>query len=312
MATSGSVDFNRTRDQIIEGAMRLVEAIASGETPAADETADAADALNQMVKAWQAQGIHLWTMTEGTLFLTKGTAKYTLGPSGDHATTSYAETTLSAAASNTDTTLTVTSITGMTASDNIGIVKDDGTFHWTTISGSPSGSTVTLATAIDGAAASGNTLYTYTSKIDRPLKIIDARREDSNQQEIPFSDILTRDEYFDLPDKTTTGLSHQGYYDPQLTNGVLYLWPAPSSIDDIINFTFTRPLEDFDAATDNPDFPQEWISALKFNLAVEIAPEYGVTIEKQLNLKGMAKDKLDQVLGFDTEVSVYFAPEEFW
>lgn len=311
MASSGSVDFNRTRDQIIEGALRLVEVIASGETPANDEIQDASDALNQMVKAWQAQGIHLWTMTEGTLFLTQGTAKYTLGPSGDHATSSYVETTLSAAASASDATLTVTSITGMTASDNVGIVKDDGTFHWTTISGSPSGLTVTLATVIDGAAASGNTVYTYTSKIDRPLKIIDARREDSNQQEVPFSDILTRDEYFDLPNKTASGLSSQGYYDPQLTNGVFYLWPSPSSIDDIINFTFARPFEDFDAASDNPDFPQEWLSVLKFNLAVEIAPEYGVSIEKQLNLKGMAKDKLDQVLGFDTEASVYFTPEEF-
>ncbi len=312
MATSGSVDFNRTRDQIIAGALRLIEAIAAGETPSAEEVTDATEALNMMVKEWRAQGLHLWATAEATLFLTKGTAKYTLGPNGDHATSSYAETTLSAAAENTDPTLTVASITGMTASDNIGIVKDDGTFHWTTISGSPSGSTVTLASAIDGDAASGNTLYTYTSKIDRPLRIFSARREDASGQEIPFSDILTRDEYFDLPNKTSLGKPHQGYYDPQLTDGIWYLWQTPDTIDDIINFTFSRPFEDFDAAANNPDFPQEWLAALKKNLAVELAPEYGVALDKQVNLQRMAQVSLDRVLGFDTETTVSFEPEYDW
>lgn len=67
-------------------------------------------------------------------------------------------TTLSANAASDATSVTVTSATGIVSGNSIGVALDDGTVHWTYVS-SVTGTTVTLGTALYGAAASGNTVY---------------------------------------------------------------------------------------------------------------------------------------------------------
>lgn len=65
-------------------------------------------------------------------------------------------TALSGAASATDTSITVSSISGFADGDPIGIELDDGTQHQTTINGTPAGSTINLDDAIPSAAAISN------------------------------------------------------------------------------------------------------------------------------------------------------------
>lgn len=62
MATSGSTDFSVTRDDIISRALRLIGAIAQGESPTTEQLNEAAIALNGLVKAWQADGMPLWAL----------------------------------------------------------------------------------------------------------------------------------------------------------------------------------------------------------------------------------------------------------
>jgi hypothetical protein len=50
-------------------------------------------------------------------------------------------------------TLNVTTVTGITSGDIIGIQLDDGKAHWTTVNGTPVGNVVTLAVALQSAAA---------------------------------------------------------------------------------------------------------------------------------------------------------------
>jgi len=312
MATSGSVDFNRTRNEIIDGALRLCGQTTPGETPGAAEVQDASEALNMMVKAWQAQGIHLWAQREATLFIEDGKYEYDLGPSGDHATDSFSETTLSSAAADTDGTVELADATIASDGDYIGIVLDSDTYHWTTVNGAPSGSTVTLTTAIDGAAASGNTVYVYTSKVDRPLKVIEARRRDSSDIDTPIQ-MSSRQEYFDLSNKASQAKTTQFYFEPRLTNGKLYIWPAPDGVSDVIKYSYYRPLEDFDSATNEPDFPQEWIEPIKYNLAVRLAPEYGLDMQQRQWLKMEANEYLAGALSWDAaEESVYFQIATDW
>ena len=64
MATSGSTDYSQTRDDIIKRALRLIGVLAQGETPTADQVTEAAAALNGLVKAWQADGMPLWAITQ--------------------------------------------------------------------------------------------------------------------------------------------------------------------------------------------------------------------------------------------------------
>jgi hypothetical protein len=65
------------------------------------------------------------------------------------------DTTLSAASAGGTTTVTLTSVTGVTSGDVLGVELDTGAWHWTTVSGAPAGNTVTLAAALPAAAASG-------------------------------------------------------------------------------------------------------------------------------------------------------------
>ena len=141
----------------------------------------------------------------------------------------------------------------------------------------------------------------------RPLRLISCRREDSSGNEIKV-EVVTREEYKNLPTKSTQATVNVVYYDPQLSEGVLYVWPTGTTTDKILNLTFQRPLEDFDAAIDEPDFPQEWYLALVKNLAVNISPMFEKPIDPFL--QATADRLLEELKGFDTEAgSIYMQPE---
>lgn len=311
MATSGSRDFSQNRDQIITRALRILNVIAKGETPSNETIQDSAVALNAMIKTWVAKGASLWVMDEAVLHLTKGQVKYDIGPtSTDHITrdADAIKTELSAAASSGAGTVDVDSITDMASGDEIGVEQDDGTIHWTTINGAPAGSTVTLTDVTTADAAIDNHVYVYTTDLPRPLRVWNPRRRGADGNDVPIITV-SRNEYFETPNKTAEGKSTMVYYDPQLALGELYLWQAPDDVRDRILFSASFHYEDFDAAADDPHFPQEWINPITWCLAEELGPEYSVPEATwQRVLLKSAQYKAD-VLGFDQEAeSVYFAP----
>lgn len=302
MATSSSSNFTRTRDQICHAAARKILALRAGATMPAQMMTDFSEALNAMVKHWQGRGLHVWTVEEATLFLQNDQIAYALSSASgsDHATQSHVETTLSAAASEDDTTFTVSSASGLTAADFIAIELDSGSYQWTTI-GSTSSTTITPDDAVSGDAASGARVLAYTSKIIRPLKIVSARRYTfSDARDVPI-EIISRLEYRGLPNKTQEGTVSQVFYDPRggaNAAGVLYVYQEPDDLDDCIKFTWWRPIEDFDAAGDNPDLPQEWIQTLIFNLALVMAPEFSADVTL---IAPMAQQFLSEMEGWDRE-----------
>lgn len=309
MATSGSSDFNVNRTKIVKRALRILTVIEAGEEPSAEDSETAVEALDAMIKEWQADGAHLWKDEEATLFLTAGTSKYSLGTSGDNAAVTSVKTELAVAGSATDTTIDVDAITGLSSGDAIGIVLDDGTVQWTTINGAPAGATVTLTDALTGAAAIDNHVYAYTSKLPRPLKVTGARRRDSAGTDTPMT-MWSRQEYFDTPNKTSTGVPTAFYYDPQLTTGEIHIWPAPDTANDRIMLTVQVPIEDMDDASNTADFPQEWLSTLAFGLAVELMYEYAVSPALADRVRIEAGNKKERLLGWDSaEAAVYFTPD---
>jgi hypothetical protein len=53
-------------------------------------------------------------------------------------------------------------------------------------------------------------------------------------------------------------------------------------------------LEDFDTASNDPDFPAEWIECLGYNLAVRIAPMFGKQVPPEvLAVAGQLKESLE-------------------
>jgi hypothetical protein len=292
MPSSGTVTFSVSRDDIIQNAMKIIGELAPSESPTAAETTDCSMFLNMMVKQWQGQadfapGLKMWSRKRGNLFLSTSTNSYSLGPAG-HWSSSVNTTTLTAAAALSATALTVASITGISSGDNIGIVLTSGDVFWTTVNGAPSGVTVNITTGLSGAAASGNTLFTYATANQgrRPLQILTAVLRDSTNQDTPLS-IMTLEDYQGLPakaDSTTTGDPSQIYYESQLTNGILYTDIFPSNTTKYIHTVYLSPIEDFNASTDTPDYPQQWYRALSYGLAVDISPLFQFAVRPDIKM----------------------------
>src|SRR3990167_9255065 len=267
MSSSGSVDFQHTRTQLVESALRKCVVLREVISASANQLTSGALALNDIVKALAVDGMPLWAIRESAIFPIHDVNTVVLGPSGGHAATTYVHTQLSEASAASDTTLVVDSITGISASDQIGVELDSGNIFWTTVSGAPSGSTITLAAGITTAAAVDSHVYTYTNKTVRPLKIIQAQRFDyTDNTEIPIN-IVSRDEFERISSKTTEGPPNQIYYTLGVLTGTLKFYPRFANGNEVIKIWFQRPFEDMDSANDNLDFPQEWESAIIWELA---------------------------------------------
>ena len=310
MSTSGSIDFSVDRDEIITEALEQMGVLAQGQSPSADQLTSMARTLNMMVKAWQGAGLNLFAVQKLYVYLEKNKHEYDLGATTtDHVSAEYNRTTTTAAAAAADTTIEVTSITGMAASDYIGIKLDDGTMQWTTINGAPAGTTVTLTNALTDTVNSGVTVFFYTTKANRPMKISNVVLSDSiSGIDTPIW-TMSRDEYISLSNKKSDGSVNQIYYDPQIGLGKLAVWPESDSVDDYLTLWVQRTLEDFDAATDDADFPQEWFLALAFGLAKLSLTKYGVGRDLRREITKEAIILRKEAESFDMEDGFTIQPE---
>ena len=232
MALSGTTTYTQNRDQIIRSAYELIGIAVDGEALNADDINVAQNALNVMVKAWQAHGLNLWKRGSLSIPLTANTTTYTVGSSGTVTTT-------------------------------------------------------------------------------RPLRVLECVREDTNN----VSTIMTRltlQEYENLPNKTTTGTPVNYFFDPTLTNSTFKFWPVPdanAASEYTIKLKVQVPISDLTSGTDDVDFPQEWLEALIYGLAVRLAPRSSLDLRERQLLKLESKEILDLALSFDVEEeSIYFQP----
>jgi hypothetical protein len=421
-----------TAIDIVNAALRLLSETDADESTSATEAQDGLEALNYLVKSWQAQGLHLWTKTEGVLFLDVGKTDYLLGPSGDEATNSdnFINTTMAVAGIATDRTLTVDSTAGMTGADDIlssdpsestqdwtavggtiaivatslvvsnaaavageaertitdltpgrtyrvisgftkgaspsvtysikdgattlgtetltstgtskfefvatqlshtleilngdaaatnettttsiqildattgdfaGVRLDDGTRQWTKIIEVLSSTQVFNADGLTGAAAIDNSVFTFSDLLPRPVRLLQLRRDKVGTTDEIEAEQWSREEYFAQPNKTSQGTINNWYYSPQLTDGRIYIWQTANDVDQIARFTYERPIDISDDTTDAPDFPSEWFRTLKYNLAVDMAPEFRIAQDRLDRLTIKAAELLENSLGFDFE-----------
>ena len=133
-------------------------------------------------------------------------------------------------------------------------------------------------------------------------------------------EIISRQTYNALSSKSSQGMPVQLFYDPLYdlpggnsganAYGKIYLFVTPdttAATNYTLYFVYTRPIQDFNATTDFLDFPQEWFNAIKWNLAYQLAFEYGVPVEILDRLKLIAKEEKDKAMSWDVEKeSVYF------
>lgn len=310
MASSNSYNFVMTRDQLITDAMLHIGLIGEGVTPTANSVTEAARILNMIVKLRAADGMPLWSIKRATILPVTGVNTIT-NISHIVQAGSYVSTTLSAAEAASQTVLSVTLSTGMTAGDQVGIELDDDTMHWTTIVSVDSSTQITITTALASAAASGNYVHTYTASADRiprPLRILNANIFEvtgSTRWDIDIEDHM---DFYNLPSPTTASEPQFLYYEPTLGDatadptsattwyGKFHIYPRFSGGRSLIEFSYQRPFQDFDAASDNPDFPQEFYLPLLLELSALLGPRAGLSSEERKALFQEAKMYRDEAL----------------
>ena len=229
MAISGSTDFDVTRTQIIDSALRVLGVLRAGDTVENDANmeTDCAQALNMMLKAWQNLGMQLWTKKQEVIAWESGTrTKSIKSPGGD-------------------------------------------------------------------------------VNIAQPLRIIDAQRRSSSNIDTSMI-LMTRQEYDNQSSKFSNGTPVQYYYDPQLTQGNLYVWPVPSSNTNIV-IVYQDQYDDMDSNTDTLEFPNRWLEAAKWNLAIRLAPEYGRQLDPVVAQMAVVSLESAQMEGYE-EGSIRFRP----
>lgn len=309
MTMTPSLSLNR--DQLIGLALGKFRANPLGQTLSADELAQAVSVLNLAVSEMRGNGLQLWKREMNYLFPIGSQEKYPISDTAaSEWTSTYYSRSLSASAAAGAATITVDSITNATTGDRIGVILDDGTRHWTTINGAPSGLIITLTAVLPSAAASGNKAFNYTTKAYAPLRVQNdgAFRRNTSNQDVLVS-AMSFSDYQNQPNKQSNGSVTQVMYDYKLGTGYLYLWPRPTDSRDVIGVSCEMPFLQFSAATDTPDFPQEFYMALIDALAAKLYPYYKSNLQERLTLQAEARTSMTLALDYRQEqTSVFFQP----
>ena len=235
MSTSGTYTWTSNRDFICSEALRKIGALGDFEvTPASSDQRmqNAYNALNPMIKAFQAFGMPVWAISIELVALSSWTSNpVTIGPS-----------------------MTI-------------------------------------------------------NQIDKPLKIVQALRQDTqgNSYEVPLF-IDPFENYENLANKLATGAPLRIFYQPFKDYGSIYLWPLPDTywLTNQLKIRYQRPFQDFNTATDEPDFPVEWHEALIYQLAVRLAPVYGLAPNDRGQLRNEADRLLQTAKDWDQEEGALF------
>lgn len=99
--------------------------------------------------------------------------------------------------------------------------------------------------------------------------------------EIPGT-ILTWEQWQAIPDKTVTStIPYYLWYEPSVALGNIWLFPEPSAAATIVLYTWLR-LSSFSDLTTNVNLPLGYGRMLRYNLAVDLAPEYGARVDPQI------------------------------
>lgn len=279
MATSGTYTYSVTFTDILTEALESIGVLAAGATIVSADETSCIRTFNMMVKQWSgnfdfAPGLKAFSRKHGYVFLQKNQGSYNLGPTGDNASLAYVSTTMRTNGAAAATSLGVTSTTGMTAADKIGIQLDSGTIYWTTISSITDATNLVIpAPGLTSAAAIGKRIFTYTTKLMRPLYIENAVLRDTSSNDSPLYPMTTK-YYENLPVKGADALPTYYKYDNTITNGILYFDVEPSDVTYVARLTFMAPAENYDLSTNDIAFPQEWYSPLALGLAKLIAPKF--------------------------------------
>jgi hypothetical protein len=205
---------------LIKSSLRLINVLASGETPTADEAQDSLMVLNQMVDAWNAERLMVFTISIAEYSLVVGQQVYTLGPGGNF--------------------------------------------------NAPRPSKIERIDII------------YLANPNQPLELKLDYLTDAQWAAIPVKNIPTT-------------LPRSVYDDGAYPLRNLSFWGVPTVISDIKVYSW-QALTQFAVLTSNQTFPPGYFEALRYNLAIRLAPEFNESASPDLQALAMeSKAKIKSI-----------------
>lgn len=134
---------------------------------------------------------------------------------------------------------------------------------------------------------SGQSLYTWGTGGNiatvRPHQVLASFIRDLNGLDSPVG-IISEGTYNNLSLKANSGRPFYLFYRPGYSLGNLYLYPTPQ-ITETLWLVSLKPFTEtssFAAATDTLSFPPNYEEALIYNLAIRLAPEFGIKVSSEV------------------------------
>jgi len=288
MATSGLYTFNRTRDQIIKDALEDLSVHVAGQTLDNNLRNQASARLEAIVKSYP--NAPLWDSEVVVLSLTQsstviGSDTYYYDAILNHTSATNTKPITGALSSSYWVKIAETATAWATGTSySVNNILTNGGSSYKCIKANTSASASEPGVGADTATywvlvsawvtATAYTSMRHISDLDVSIMDVDSviLREDTNQI---ILEKMNRDDWNSKEDAAdpTNPQEPSGYFFEKKIQPILWIYPWPdSSTDYTIELTVFRYREDFNAASKTPDFPQEWLRALRFQLAVDMAP----------------------------------------
>ena len=150
---------------------------------------------------------------------------------------------------------------------------------------------------------------------DRPLRLLQAWIR--NNVVTPAIDIplmiISRQDYNVLGSKFSTGIANSIWLNPGQSSSTVKLFLTPDSNSAstyTVYMVVQLPIDDISASGDIPEFPNEWMQALVWGLADQLALEYGLPVNHRQEILMKAEKYRELLVDWDVEnESVYFTPD---
>lgn len=245
-------DFSMTRNQIVTAALRKINVAEQGQDPTATQISEGANRLNQIVMAWQNEGINLWTLDWRNQPL--GNANTVIGSDGAF----------------------YRCINNHTSNNgNQPKIGPNWERYW-------------YQDATEGIQWREDQQYLSSSQYTLPTDVLGIDNAFIRYNGTDFRlDIISRNEYMDIGTKYVEGHPQLLMYDTRLVPN-LYLYPQADLTDYQLHYLAVIRLKEFENASSTPDFPQDWYRALVWGLAADLASEYGLSISRMNYLDSKA------------------------
>ncbi len=297
--------MSTTINNLIIGAMRLINVVAANETPSASDMNIALSALDAMIDSWSNNRNLVFNIQQQIVSTVGGQQTYLLGPCQGIVTmgsivpgsgyvngtyTNVPLTTLTGNGQAAFGTVTVTSsaVSSIVVSSNM---ADPGDLTQGAGFGYLPGDTITVSNTLIGGAGTGfQATVTSNSGGDwptiRPVRIEDAYviwndPLSSQAVDIPMVN-MTYEEYAAITVKQTPSTFAFAFYDDNnYPLKTISLWPIPTGSTNI-RLWLRMPLVDFTDLNAILTWPPGYERAFRFNLAIELAAEFGKDIPEQV------------------------------